>query len=355
MATKKTGKKSTGAKPNKKTTSKKVSASVKKASKPKAGSAMKAKAKATPQRPAPKNAKAAKKPKGKSGPVAKSSVASKGKPKGNTAPAKKAASGKAPPKQAPLKKSPAKKSPAKKATPPVKAAQKVIKAPPAKPVKAPTSVPAPKTSTPAAVVSGGKAAGNKSAAVATPTPVKTSIPIMSSKPTPPPTPVKAAAPKAKPKAVPVTPPSPGEGIASPLQAATKGFVPYVMDKGEEYMNDRQKDHFRKILLHWRDELMQEVDRTVHHMQDEAANPPDPADRATLEEEFSLELRTRDRERRLIKKIDSTIEAIANDDYGYCETCGVEIGIRRLEARPTANKCIDCKTLDEIKEKQIGGA
>lgn len=128
-----------------------------------------------------------------------------------------------------------------------------------------------------------------------------------------------------------------------------------MEKGEEYMNDRQKDHFKKILLDWRSELMQEVDRTVHHMQDEAANPPDPADRATLEEEFSIELRTRDRERRLIKKIDSTIELIANDDYGYCDSCGVEIGIRRLEARPTANKCIDCKTLDEIKEKQLGSA
>lgn len=346
MATTKTGKKTTGAKPTKKTTSKKVSATVKKPSKPKAA---KVKAKATPQRSAPKSAKAPVKPKGKSGPATKHTSA-KAKPKGKNVPAKKASASKAP-----LKQAPSKKTPAKKSTPPVKAAQKVVKAPPAKPVKAPTSTPAPKTSTPAAVVAVGKAAGNKSPAAATTTPAKTSIPIMSSKPTPPPTPVKAAAPKAKPKAVPVTPPSPGEGMASPLQAATKGFVPYVMGKGEEYMNDRQKDHFRKILLHWRDELMQEVDRTVHHMQDEAANPPDPADRATLEEEFSLELRTRDRERRLIKKIDSTIEAIANDDYGYCETCGVEIGIRRLEARPTANKCIDCKTLDEIKEKQIGGA
>jgi DnaK suppressor protein len=135
--------------------------------------------------------------------------------------------------------------------------------------------------------------------------------------------------------------------------APGAFAPYELKKGEDYMNDRQKEHFKKILLNWRAELMQEVDRTVHHMQDEAANPPDPADRATLEEEFSIELRTRDRERRLIKKIDSTIELIANDDYGYCDSCGVEIGIRRLEARPTANKCIDCKTLDEIKEKQLG--
>ncbi|MEK9647543.1 MAG: RNA polymerase-binding protein DksA [Gammaproteobacteria bacterium] len=126
-----------------------------------------------------------------------------------------------------------------------------------------------------------------------------------------------------------------------------------MKRGEEYMNESQREHFKQILLNWRNELMQEVDRTVHHMQDEAANPPDPADRATLEEEFSIELRTRDRERRLIKKIDSTIEKIAIDDYGWCDSCGVEIGIRRLEARPTADKCIDCKTLDEIKEKQLG--
>ena len=131
------------------------------------------------------------------------------------------------------------------------------------------------------------------------------------------------------------------------------FTPYIMKKGEEYMNESQRHHFKNILLNWRNELMEEVDRTVHHMQDEAANPPDPADRATLEEEFSIELRTRDRERRLIKKIDSTIEQIAKDDYGFCDSCGVEIGIRRLEARPTANKCIDCKTLDEIKEKQLG--
>ncbi|MBN4053504.1 RNA polymerase-binding protein DksA [Haliea sp. AH-315-K21] len=131
------------------------------------------------------------------------------------------------------------------------------------------------------------------------------------------------------------------------------FTPYKIKRGEEYMNEAQRVHFKNILLNWRNELMEEVDRTVHHMQDEAANPPDPADRATLEEEFSIELRTRDRERRLIKKIDSTIEQIAKDDYGFCNSCGVEIGIRRLEARPTANKCIDCKTLDEIKEKQLG--
>lgn len=134
----------------------------------------------------------------------------------------------------------------------------------------------------------------------------------------------------------------------------RGFVPYQEKKGEEYMNEQQLDHFAAILNSWKKELMEEVDRTVHHMQDEAANFPDPADRASQEEEFSLELRARDRERKLIKKIDQTLQRIEEDDYGFCDSCGVEIGIRRLEARPTATLCIDCKTLAEIKEKQIGG-
>lgn len=131
------------------------------------------------------------------------------------------------------------------------------------------------------------------------------------------------------------------------------FQPYVEKEGEEYMNDEQLQHFSTILLNWKSELMKEVDRTVHHMQDEAANFPDPNDRATQESEFSLELRTRDRERRLIKKIEESLKDIETGDYGFCETCGIEIGIRRLEARPTATLCIDCKTLDEIREKQQG--
>ena len=129
------------------------------------------------------------------------------------------------------------------------------------------------------------------------------------------------------------------------------FKPYKPGRGESYMNDEQIEHFRGILLNWRGELVDEVTRTVSHMKDEAANFPDPADRATQEEEFSLELRTRDRERKLIKKIDSTLDRLQNDDYGYCDACGVEIGIQRLEARPTATMCIDCKTLAEIKERQ----
>ena len=133
----------------------------------------------------------------------------------------------------------------------------------------------------------------------------------------------------------------------------KSFTPYQEKDGEEYMNEQQIAHFTQILQNWKRELMEEVDRTVNHMQDDAANFPDPADRASQEEEFSLELRTRDRERKLIRKIDSTLARIEEDDYGFCDSCGVEIGIRRLEARPTATLCIDCKTLAEIKERQLG--
>ena len=134
----------------------------------------------------------------------------------------------------------------------------------------------------------------------------------------------------------------------------KNFEPYKPKRGEEYMNEKQSEHFMQILQNWKAELMQEVDRTVSHMKDEASNFPDPADRATQEEEFSLELRTRDRERKLIKKIDSMMERIEQGDYGFCDACGVDIGIKRLEARPTATLCIDCKTLDEIREKQVLG-
>jgi DnaK suppressor protein len=141
---------------------------------------------------------------------------------------------------------------------------------------------------------------------------------------------------------------------SPIHPPVKGFEPYPLHEGEEYMNPAQQDHFRAILQAWKRELMEEVDRTLHHMQDEAANFPDPNDRASQESDFSLELRTRDRERKLLKKIDEAIDALDAGDYGYCESCGIEIGIRRLEARPTASQCVDCKTLDEIRERQMGG-
>ncbi len=135
--------------------------------------------------------------------------------------------------------------------------------------------------------------------------------------------------------------------------ALSDFTPYAIKDGEEYMNDAQLDHFTNILQNWKQELMEEVDRTKEHMQSELVNYADPNDRASQEEEFSLELRTRDRERKLLKKISKTIDKIDKGDYGYCDACGVEIGIRRLEARPTADLCIDCKTLAEIKEKQLG--
>lgn len=136
--------------------------------------------------------------------------------------------------------------------------------------------------------------------------------------------------------------------------AMAGVEPYQEQPGEEYMNEKQIEHFRKILEAWRDQLRTEVDRTLNHMQDEAANFPDPVDRASQEEEFSLELRNRDRERRLIKKIEKTLQKLEDDDFGFCDHCGIEIGIRRLEARPTADLCIDCKTLAELKEKQMAG-
>lgn len=130
----------------------------------------------------------------------------------------------------------------------------------------------------------------------------------------------------------------------------KGYTPYQPGADEEYMNDAQKQHFSAILHAWKQELIAESERTVHHMRDEHLNLPDPNDRATQEEEFSLELRARDRERKLLRKIDKALKRIEDDEYGYCETCGIEIGIRRLEARPTAELCIDCKQLEEQKEK-----
>ena len=132
----------------------------------------------------------------------------------------------------------------------------------------------------------------------------------------------------------------------------KSFTPYKPKKGEEYMNEPQKDHFRHILNAWRDELGAEMDRARHRMQDETVNYPDPTDRATQESEMTLELRTRDRERKLIRKIEETLDQIDSGEYGFCESCGAEIGLRRLEARPTATLCIDCKTLEELREKQV---
>jgi DnaK suppressor protein len=132
----------------------------------------------------------------------------------------------------------------------------------------------------------------------------------------------------------------------------KNYPAYKPKGKEEYMNARQRAHFRKMLEEMKMGLSQDIDRTVHTMQDEATIFADPNDRASQESDMSLELRNRDRERKLIKKIDETIARIDSKDYGYCDSCGVEIGLKRLEARPTATLCIDCKTLDELREKQV---
>ena len=137
----------------------------------------------------------------------------------------------------------------------------------------------------------------------------------------------------------------------PVQAS-KTSAPYKAKKGEEYMNPDQLEHFRGVLNGIKLGLSQDIDRTVHTMQDEATVFADPNDRASQESDMSLELRNRDRERKLIKNIDKMLSRIDAGDYGYCDKCGVEIGLSRLEARPTATLCIDCKTLDEIRERQV---
>jgi len=132
----------------------------------------------------------------------------------------------------------------------------------------------------------------------------------------------------------------------------KQFPPYVPKKGEEYMNPKQLAHFKKILETLKAELMEDIEKTVQTMQDEATVFADPNDRASQESDMALELRNRDRERKLIKKIDESLARIERGEYGYCESCGVEIGLKRLEARPTATLCIDCKEIEERREKQM---
>ena len=132
------------------------------------------------------------------------------------------------------------------------------------------------------------------------------------------------------------------------------IAPYKVKKNEKYMSAAMKKHFIAVLLLWKEHLKEEMQKTFDHLKTKGETYADPIDRASQEEEFAFELRTRDRERKLINKIAISIEKIKQDDYGWCESCGDEIGIKRLEARPTATHCIDCKTLDEIKEKQLGG-
>lgn len=138
----------------------------------------------------------------------------------------------------------------------------------------------------------------------------------------------------------------------PEESLKRHLPAYVPKKGEAYMSEKQREHFRKVLQGLKTELMLDIERTVHTMQDEATVFADPNDRASQESDIALELRNRDRERRLIKKIDEALHRIEENDYGYCESCGVEIGLKRLEARPTATMCIDCKTLEEVRERQV---
>jgi DnaK suppressor protein len=142
-------------------------------------------------------------------------------------------------------------------------------------------------------------------------------------------------------------------VSASLLAGPRNVKPYIARRGEQYMNTEQLEHFARILRSWKRDLMVEVDRTVLHMKDEAANFPDPNDRATQEEEFSLELRTRDRERKLIRKIDEALKRIEDGSYGYCLETGEEIGIKRLEARPVATLSVEAQERRERREKQYG--
>ncbi len=288
------------------------------------------------------------------------------KAKKKKVPAKKTAKKKVVKKTAALKKAAAKKSTPKKSAAKKKSVKKVAAKTPAKKIaKRPTSkkkavakkAPAKKTAKKKAMTKKAsikKAITKKTSAKKTATKTTTTKKAVTKKKRP----MKAASAR-------ITTPIKSKTritSASRKKAALEGtdilamgdtpIAPYKEKRGESYMGEEQTAHFHNILHTWKRALMQEVDRTVHHMQDDASNFPDPNDRASQESEFTIELRTRDRERKLIKKIDESLTLLDSADYGYCETCGIEIGIRRLEARPTATQCIDCKTLDEIKEKQV---
>lgn len=241
---------------------------------------------------------------------------------------------KAPAKKKPSKKKVAKKKVAKKAATRKKAAKKVSKKKVAK--KKVAKKPAAKKKAAKKVVkkvSKKKPAAKKKAVSKKRPPMKKKVPT-----------TKAAARKVparrvKPK---------GDVLSGPIH----GISPYKPRRGEEYMSDKQLEHFRDILGAWKSELMHEVDRTVHHMQDEAANFPDPNDRATQESEFGLELRTRDRERKLLRKIDSALIRIDEGSYGFCDETGEEIGLKRLEARPVATLCLEAQERRELAERQF---
>ena len=166
------------------------------------------------------------------------------------------------------------------------------------------------------------------------------------------TPVKKAPVKKAPAKKAPAKKAPAKKVASRKRSTP--ISSYQGRKGEKYMSAAMKKHFHAVLIDWREHLKDEMQKTFDHLKNKGESYADPIDRASQEEEFAFELRTRDRERKLITKIAMSLEQIKQDDYGYCYACGIEIGVKRLEARPTATHCIDCKTLDEIKEKQLGG-
>lgn len=285
---------------------------------------------------------------------ARKPAAANSKPAAKKTSAKKSAVKKAPAKKTTVKKTAAKKTPARKAAAksaaPKTVAKKTAKKPAAKKVaakstasksaaKSATRQPATKKAAPAKKAAAKKPAVNKAAATK-PAAKKVSA-------------SKAPAGKArgaavkKPLALNPDQVEPSFGFSGPL----KGFKPYQPIPGEEYMSEAMRGHFRHVLLAWKQELMEEVDRTMHHMKDEAANFPDPNDRATQESEFGLELRTRDRERKLLKKIEQALGRIDDGTYGFCSETGEEIGLRRLEARPVATLTVEAQERRELAEKQ----
>jgi DnaK suppressor protein len=249
------------------------------------------------------------------------------------------------------KKAAAKKKAAAGAKKPAKKAHKAPSRAVGKPVKKTTQKPSSKKTLKSTKrASPAKAAQKAAPPKAPPKPTgKTTIATVSKKPG-----AKPAAPASAPKSAPspaATAPK-RRSSGSILSGPVRGFTPYQPKRGEEYMSKDQLDHFRQLLLAWKRELMEEVDRTMLHMKDDAANFPDPNDRATQESEFGLELRTRDRERKLLKKIDSALARIDDGSYGYCEETGDEIGLRRLEARPVATLCVEAQERRELAERQF---
>ena len=272
--------------------------------------------------------------------AAKKSAAKKTAVKKKAPAAKKAAAKKAAAKKAVAKKAVAKKAPAAKKA----AAKKVATKQPAAKKKAEAKPAAKPTAKKAATK---KKVAAKSTDVAAEATVDTEVEAKASKSVS----KKAASKKkatAKKSEAPSVPAGPKITVG---ELEVPDHTKAQRDSSGHYMSEDELKHFSQKLADWKQALMEEVDRTVGHMKDDATNFPDPNDRATQEEEISLELRTRDRERKLIKKINEAQKRIEDLEYGYCETCGVEIGVGRLEARPTAELCIDCKTLEEVRERQ----